>query len=1088
MQEGRLAVNLPVHNVIYEPFPDGEWAALDLLCQRYFEPDVGDQPVLSVSDFVVPAPDPLYVPPTLVRRLPDAQRSAQELAASLELGLERPVDAEALAVKSRTLIIGRPGSGKTELLRKAAAEVPADERPVYIRLSSVREPIGDPVSVVVGWARSAQPAKAQRELSADDLDAQRFHFLLDGLDEVNGTRQAQLATRIGDIARELPQHRFTVTSRPIPAAETFDPLEWERLELTTSSDWRRAYLKLAGVTEDNLVAAVPAMNDLDELLNLPFFLAAVVELYQVQALPPGGGLMAVTQALIDQALSADDITPVRDAVRPWLRDVAFTMQAAGRASLRRDELDLVALPAGLNLGPDEDVVDLLTRRSLLERASGEVRFVHRLVGDALAAEKLIDLGPGTPGLLDMVAPATATVTGARSEWMVVLAFAGSISADWRAAVRQRDPMAAARTVPPTADVQERRDAAQVLWRAYVSSRVWMHYSGGARLLQDDEACGRLLTAGDLPDVVDEILGGIYNPSPQVRSNAIDVLAAGRLDHELEPLVRATLSGEPEEVVRRQATADAVHRNLVSAFPLIRHRALTSDENLEVQTCTALGVRLAPDEDLVQFALDLVEAGRTRYAAVERVTYDRLGPDAALIVLRRQAERDGPSPLRENVLKKLNDELPHTDEVAEQLAFIVASGRDRHIVLDRLLAHPDAAMRGLVAALHLRPRRWHEVAPLTVLLPESAIDAAEFQDEQLRDLLKRVRAPRPGAESEDQTAPPVADEPESEPEREPTLAELLDRSDEQAESQLLQRAMALSHDVDDLGNAHRRNLQRRLRGWWPTTGFAASITENRITWPAHACLSYGSRLRPPLTDVDWGEVAQVRMPHEGKNEWLHARYRRKAAVAAAQNLDADTAEPWVRLCGAIPGMLPLDVVNAAAVHITTADVYLREVLNRLLAERRIPALRKLAKVSGEVGEAAAYFVARAGDVRAQRRCLVTLMSEFGTDKAIHSDDLSWMQGITDEALLPGLFDALVAAYRHRNTDYNDAMTPIHEAIRRIGGADAIRRYDDLMAQDPTAFDGVQFERHQRDNLVDDLLCAAGEQSRAPLLADLGLPSL
>jgi hypothetical protein len=285
------------------------------------------------------------------------------------------------------------------------------------------------------------------------------------------------------------------------------------------------------------------------------------------------------------------------------------------------------------------------------------------------------------------------------------------------------------------------------------------------------------------------------------------------------------------------------------------------------------------------------------------------------------------------------------------------------------------------------------------------------------------------------------------------------------------------------------LERRVKErWWPQDGFAGVITDSRITWKAHASLAYGSQLCLPLTDEDWGEIAGFGMPYEGKVEWLRGNYRRSAATSAAERWTDDRPERWVNLADAIPTKLPPAVVRAIAGHVKTADLFLPRLLGRLLDERHMTALRELAKISGQVGEDADRYVARAGDFRAQGRCLDHLIGDFGTPKSIHADDLRWTDGILDARLLPKLFEALVAAYRHRNADYNDAMTPIHEAIRRIDGLDAVRRYDELMASEPPAFPGVQFERYERDTILDDILRATGEEATAPLLATLGLPRL
>jgi hypothetical protein len=1088
-RDARLALNTAVHNVVYEPFPDGDWRELDRLCQRYFAPASSEHTALAAAEFLVPAPVSLYVPPVLVTRAEGEGHGGRSFSWGVELGYEDPIAADELAVKSRTLIVGRPGAGKTQLLRRAAAEVPEDERAVYVRLAGAAEPVGNPVAVLVAWVRGSQAPESERPLKLADLEQQRFHFLLDGLDEVPSARQARLAARITDMARALPQHRFTVTSRPVPAADLLDAPEWERLDLITTSAWRNEYLAKAGVKRKDLLDKVPAFGDLDDLLELPFFLDAVVQLVKADQLPAHGDLMTVIQALIDRAFETPDIEPVRDAVRPWLRNVAFAMQTAGRNELRVMELKSIELPAGLNLGPDDDVLDLLSRRSLLEDTGGHVRFVHRLVADTLTAEKLVELGPEPPGLLDVVAPATEAVSGLRSDWMVVLALVGARSAEWRAAIAGRDRLAAARMVPPTAEVAERREAARTLWGTYLESRVWMHNHEAPRLLQDAEAMGRLLRRGDMPDVVDDLLGAVHHPSPQVRSNAIEVLAYAELDDDLAVVVRASLAGDSEPVVRRQAAGAARQRSLASAFPLVKQRALQSRDKLETQDIVSVALRLAPPAELVEFALEVIEAGRGKHRGVESITRERAGADAALVVMRKQAERgelSHRSSKRE--MARLLEELPDDDATTEQLAYIVALGGAGEGLTARFIAHPKAAARGLVAGIQWSPRRWFEALTFLDLLPEEALDAVKFDDEALRERLNQRRDLHRQVVSYDPTTVATADEPE-EVEAHPTLAELLDRTDEDAEWLLIRNAVYFASAVKDLSTGHKRKLQRRVRAWWPEAGIGESITGNRIGWHAHASLAYGSQLASPLTDEEWVDVALARMPYDGKDEWLRKRYRRAAAMEAATRCRAKDAETWAHLADAIPGKLPVPVVRAMADRIKKADHYINALLARLLLEGRLPALRKLSSVTGGVGEAALYYVARGCDYSAQKRCLATLIDQLGTDRSIHTDDLGWMETIADARLLPKLFRALVTTQQHRNPDgFNDTMGPIHAAIRRIGGVEAIAAYDQLIAQEPPAFEGVHFERYQRDVLVDDLLREAGDEARGGLLSSLGLPDL
>lgn len=627
----------------------------------------------------------------------------------------------------------------------------------------------------------------------------------------------------------------------------------------------------------------------------------------------------------------------------------------------------------------------------------------------------------------------------------------------------------------------------------------MHDYGTPRLLQDSEAIGRLLRSGDLPDVVDEVLGGIHHESPQVRSNAIEALAFAQLDSELEPVVRAALSGDAVAVVRRKAAYAADRRNLVTAYPLVKKLSLTTSDKLEAQDTVAVALRLAPTDELLDLALELLETGHGQHWAVETMVRERVGADAALTVMCKQARLGSMSRRAQQEMTALLAELADDAATTEKLAYLAAASKlDVSPMKSRLLGHPEATMRGIVAAVESGAAHSYEVAGLIDALPPELLDTVAFKDESLRQLLKDRAAYMLSARTatDSQTGPAVGeeektDEPEDAP---PTLSELLARADDEADWLLCLNARHFADSVELLGGSDRRKLTRRIRSWWPEGGIAAAITVtetgNSIGWHAQACLSYGGRLKPALTAAQWTDVARASAWYPEKDEWLRTKYRRAGAVAAAKTWTDTDSETWERLANAIPGRLPLAVVKAISRNVATADAHIEPLFARLLAEGRHSALRALTHREGAVGDAASYYLAASGDFPAQRRSLTMLLGHLGKSKeTIHGDDLGWMETITDPRLLPDLFTALVQSFSHHNRDgFNDTMVPIHAAIRRVGGHEAVVGYDKLMSSDPPPFDGVEFERQQRDSVVDDILRAAGDVQRDALAGELKLPLL
>jgi energy-coupling factor transporter ATP-binding protein EcfA2 len=182
-----------------------------------------------------------------------------------------------VALGQRTLIVGAPGSGKSELLREAGRLAPDDESPLLIRCADLEPESGAPLPLLASVAARSVGLRGEVKVSAEALTQRRFHFFFDGLDEKLLDEQEGVARLILDLARQFPQHRFTVATRPVDAVEAFPrgDLErdtagdWRVLELVPDRDWQDRYLAAAGVGLADLEAQMPALRDLSGLLQLP---------------------------------------------------------------------------------------------------------------------------------------------------------------------------------------------------------------------------------------------------------------------------------------------------------------------------------------------------------------------------------------------------------------------------------------------------------------------------------------------------------------------------------------------------------------------------------------------------------------------------------------------------------------------------------------------------------------------------------------------------------------------------------------------------------------------------------------------------
>ena len=211
-----------------------------------------------------------YVPNVLLR-YGDLRTDDTDAAAAAILGRRygsAPFGERDVALGQRTLIVGAPGSGKTELLREAGQLLPQGESAILIRCSELDPVSGEPLSVLTSFASRGHGLNREVNVGSESLRQGRFHFFLDGLDEAPLAEQEALAERIVQLAKAFPQHRFTVATRHVEAvtafprddAETATPGEWRVLEVAPDRDWQQRYLTSAGVRLSDLEEEMPALK------------------------------------------------------------------------------------------------------------------------------------------------------------------------------------------------------------------------------------------------------------------------------------------------------------------------------------------------------------------------------------------------------------------------------------------------------------------------------------------------------------------------------------------------------------------------------------------------------------------------------------------------------------------------------------------------------------------------------------------------------------------------------------------------------------------------------------------------------------
>ena len=134
-------------------------------------------------------PDPLYVENDLRdrRRFNDPEDLTLASIGLPPRGEMSPDPTETDALDGlRTIIIGEPGSGKSELLRSLAARTKAPRTGVFIRLADLEfnRELG-PKETLAAWTKKGLASRRGADVSQAAIERGRYHFFLDGLDEVD---------------------------------------------------------------------------------------------------------------------------------------------------------------------------------------------------------------------------------------------------------------------------------------------------------------------------------------------------------------------------------------------------------------------------------------------------------------------------------------------------------------------------------------------------------------------------------------------------------------------------------------------------------------------------------------------------------------------------------------------------------------------------------------------------------------------------------------------------------------------------------------------------------------------------------------
>jgi len=737
--QGRSPVSVSRHGIRVEAFEAGAWDALDTFAPSIARPlgPIEPRPLAFATSVPV---DTQYVANVFVAPGDDDTEDYVD-ALLVQAGLRATfTELELAQLGRRTVILGVPGSGKSAALREIGRLAPAGEHPVVISLAGVST-VGDAESLLTSWASSGESLRDSQPVGIDALQELRFHFLLDSLDEAAPGQQERVARAINRIADAFPQHRFTVASRRVAALGVLEEEVWQRLVLSPGPEWRERFLSAEQVSWTGLLAAVPALRDLHELLRLPFFVRRVVELWRVGELDGLENIWSLVGRIVDRAIPAEEIGIPAGPLRQWLRNIAFAMQLAGRTSFAALELGSIPMPAALgDYGTSDEIAERLVATPLLHQPSpGSYSFIHRLIGEWLVAEVLIAIGP-TEAALNVAAPIVSErIGGLREDWGVPVSLAASRDKAWRDALADRDDLASARTVPATASAEERLAAGQLIWRRYAEWEIWLFNADHPDFMDAGQAIVRYLHVGDADRLLDEIVAGLSSSSPFIRGNALQILGRAEVQVISDDHLARLITEDPNTVVRRDAAVAAARLGRSSLWPTIVERLDSVIDEVEAQDLTTAAEELASDAQLLELALSV--AGKKHAWVLEHRLEDRLDARDLLRIYRQRAAReDRPMTTAYERLRRVVGQLdPSDDEIASWVGFIAAAWRvSEDEIFAVLRDNPRAAAVGMYEATSSGAAYDFDVLVFSDLLDAESIRAAGFSDQTVSWFENRQR--------------------------------------------------------------------------------------------------------------------------------------------------------------------------------------------------------------------------------------------------------------------------------------------------------------------------------------------------------------
>ena len=933
---------------------------------------------------------------------------------------------------SPVLLIGRPGTGKTQALLYIAQRSPSA---VYIRLGGVAARLTgqDPVDVLVGWVRGAGGSfHAVPTVTRGNLQDNAYDFLLDGLDEHPASRRRDLIKAVGAMASAMPQHRWILASRRVLELTADELVDFDSYELAPSREWLVRYAEQHGIDHAELDTRLKEAPGLADLLDVPLFAAATVELIKSDRLVPSSPLELLL-SYASRALENEETRLGADpaAVDAWLDRLALTMLCAGTDSATAH--DVTDGPLRGELAPDI-TTEFLTARVLLVESGGDLRFPNRPIRDARAIRELCRLPKGRHIFERFGVVRLAGQAHLRPDWQYATDLLASAGQDWRTGVGWVDALTAARSTTPDQGQDEHLGAARTILGWYQSHRIHIPRDSEGQLRDDLDALRLLAVHSQLDPLVSDLIQDLADPDRTRRGNAVAILSALGAVDELQPRLSSLLRDD-DSVVRRRTAAAIVEHDLSSFTAELVDLAIADRDHLSQRTLAEAGIHVADDTAVSGLVLHLP----TRLRRHIQLTVDRRMTRSQQLAAIGSASNADPE-----WLQHLAGQEPFDWEVAdvEELSRLWQTTERYHLEADvrRVMEkHPMNALRGAFRAGLDRASLFDLFPVLEAAGPDELDRLTQEVGPEAQGLLQDFRAFATRSTGPSKPVPPDP----------PPFDLVVAVADGDLGSILANRVSAEA--IASLSPSVRAKLESLVDQTWvdPATGTSPVLRITRTKrgqWNGSArdfeLATLALRLGRTLTQDEWFRAIDLTPydPRERANlrDAFEPSWEARV-ITDLPDLDDDVVESLIR---ALPGRLNSLLAEAVAERAFTStnqDVH-QVAAERIADSGHLDLLITL--VAGGRGSAAIDRVLAAnGSADAEARLLADFAQRGFPELEHWGADSVWIDRLSARSSAKAVETALRTMLR-RGVEAHE-LTPLFRALNRCAGDDAAHVYDSMI---------------------------------------------